>query len=214
MAQGDEGVYTIPVVKGGGVVSINITDMPDQSYRGIVASGLKIAINSGATKITQDTDAEGKKYYTEENKKAALELARKKVEQLMTGDFKFGRGSTADKGLPHKLVVLATQKARDAIRQLIKDSGGKVTHYKASDITAAAKALLADEEKGKYFYDEAQAELDKQSKVNLSGFTLGIHEDPEKVKKAKEKTKLDVGQLSAAAASRTSTSKAALKTAH
>lgn len=211
--EGQRSVYVIPVVKAPGqTVEIDIGKMETVSYEHTIHEGLKHYVNAGATKIKQDgPDGKG---YSPGAQADALKLAQEKATQLMLGTYKFGRQSAKDSGRDHKVVVLATQLARDFIKKLIKDNGGRVTHYKASEITAAAKEMLVDEQRGAWFFAEAEKAIAARDSHNVEGFELKIKPDAEKQAKAQKKGKVDLGQLSAAAAKRTSTSSAALKTAH
>lgn len=200
----DDNLYLVPVVKAKGeTISVDASALPDASFRGVVAAGLKACINTGTSKITKDQFTDAKGNYDEiKHKAAAMEKAAEKLKALMDGSYKFGRAAAAK--TDHKLTVEATRIARDVVKQMIKDSGKRVTSFKASQITAAAKELLAMEDGADIW---AQAKANLESVKTPKAFKLSISEDPDLVAKNAEKNakqKLDLGQLSAAKAGKTS----------
>ena len=198
--------FNVPVVKAKGeTIEVDSSALPDASYKGVFAAGLKVCINTGTTKITKDHFTDAKGVYDEAgHKAAALAKAKEKVAELIAGTYKFGRGTAAAKG-DHKLTVIATRLARDIIKQLIKDSDRRVTSFKASQITAAAKEFLATDEASVVW---ARAKDELENVKSPAKFKLSISEDPELVRKNAEKAKaekLDLGQLSAAKSAKVKT---------
>lgn len=199
--------YNVPVTKAKGeTVEVDSTQLPDESYRGIFAAGLKHCVNQGTTgdKYKKEAFTDAKGNFDEAAYRAAVVAkAREQVAKLLSGEFKFGRAAAAK--TDHKLTVEATRLARDVIKQFIKDSGKRVTSFKASQITAAAKEFLATEEGG-YLWEKAKENL--ATVKTPTKFKLTIEEDPELVAKNAEKSKkekLDISQLSAAKAGKVKT---------
>lgn len=203
----ENSIYTVPVVKAKGeTVEVDSRELGDASYRGIFAAGLKHCVNQGTTgdKYKKEAFTDAKGVFDETAYKAAIVAkAREQVAKLLSGDFKFGRQASAK--TDHKLTVEATRLARDVVKQFIKDSGRRVTSFKASQITISAKEFLETEE-GAYLWEVAKANL--SSVKSPTKFKLTITEDPTLVAKNAEKAKkekLDISQLSAAKAGKVKT---------
>lgn len=207
--------YRVPVVKAKDFVEVDSSTLPDESYRGIFAAGLKHCVNTGMAgdKFKKEAFTNAKGEFDEAAyKAAAMAKAQEQVAKLIAGEYKFGRVASAK--TDHKLTVEATRLARDVIKQLIKDAGKRVTSFKASQITAAAKEFL-DTEEGAYVWEKAKENL--ANVKSPAKFKLSISEDPELVAKNAEKAKkekLDLGQLSAAKAGKTVKSRAMSGAAH
>jgi len=206
-------VYTVPVTKAkGDSVSIDIAELPDSQYRNVVAAGLKLAVNSGATKITKENFTKNGVLDEAGMKAAAAKLAREKASALIAGTFKWGRATKAATEVPHKVMVEARHNARGAVKEWIVASGGRVTHYKASAITEAANELLAAPEGMQYLLDAAktqgytfkdgvwtEAEAAPKVRAKPAGFKLPEADETLK-EKAQAKAKVPAGMLSAAKA--------------
>jgi len=133
----------IPVTKAGNAtITVETDQLPERIYVSALTKGLHTLINGGATKLANVKDAK-----TDEEKaefaKLATEKAQERVAAMYSNTLKLGR-EAAVKGPSGAVMTEARRIARDLIKQMIKDSGGKVSHYAASEITKAANELLAD----------------------------------------------------------------------
>lgn len=192
-------ILKIPV-KGGGMVEINTRELPNNVYAAALALGLKDLANRGMTKITTK-GLEGDELA--KAKAAAQAKAEKNVADLKAGKLPRIAGQKADSGkIPGVVMTEARRLARNLIKDEIKASGGKVSHYSAKEITEAANAYLASEE-GKSLIEEAKQAVAKRTETVLGGKTedeaaaaskaklanLGLKADPKKVAKAEEAAK-------------------------
>ncbi len=129
-------ILTIPVTKSKGSVEIDTSTLPDDVYREVLIQGLKVLANRGMSKITKASTKD-----EAELKTLAQEQAEKNVEAMKAGKIKFSAGVKAKKA-SGKVMTEAMRLARGIVKDEIKRSGGKVSHYEASEITKAAKAYL------------------------------------------------------------------------
>ena len=129
-------ILTIPVTKSKGSVEIDTSTLPDDVYREVLIQGLKVLANRGMSKITKASTKD-----EAELKTLAQEQAEKNVEAIKAGKIKFSAGVKAKKA-SGKVMTEAMRLARGIVKDEIKRSGGKVSHYEASEITKAAKAYL------------------------------------------------------------------------
>lgn len=206
-------VYRVPITKAKGeAVDLDVAKMPDAQYRNVVAAGLKLAVNSGTTKITKENFTKNGVLDEDAMRAAASKIAREKASALIAGTFKWGRATKAATEVPHKVMIEARRLARGAVKEWIVASGGRVTHYKASAITEAANELLSAPEGMQYLLDAAKtqgytfkdgvwSEPEAPPKVHTKpqGFRLPEADDELKAK-AQAKTKVPAGVLSAAKA--------------
>lgn len=129
-------ILTIPVTKSKGSVEIDTSKLPDDVYREVLIQGLKVLANRGMSKITKASTKD-----ETELKALAQAQAEKNVEAMHAGKIKFSAGVKAKKA-SGKVMTEAMRLARGIVKDEIKRSGGKVSHYEASEITKAAKAYL------------------------------------------------------------------------
>lgn len=129
-------VFTIGVTKSKGTVDIDTAALPDEVYREMCIQGLKVLVNRGMSKITKASTKD-----EAELKTLAQDQAEKNVEAMKSGKIKFSAGVKAKKA-SGKVMTEAMRLARGIVKDEIKRSGGKVSHYEASEITKAAKAYL------------------------------------------------------------------------
>lgn len=140
----------VPITKGKGTIIIDTDAIPEDVYREALLQGLKILANRGTTKITAET------YPNEdERRKAAMEMAEKQKELIMTGKIKF-TGQKAKKA-SGAVMTEARRLARNLVKDEMKRQGIKVSHVEASEITKAANALL-----------EADDSIIKQAEQNIA----------------------------------------------
>lgn len=190
----------IAIAKGGGHIEFftnKVGDdpgIPDEVYAAALSLGFKDLLNRGMTKIKSfknlsDAEKEGAK-------KAAMEVAEKNLANLRAGKLPRMAGvkSTDDK-IPGVVMTEARRLAKNLIKDEIKAAGGKISHYEAKDITAAANAYLETEE-GKALLVQAQANVEARTKAveakpaaTLEDLQakLKIAASPKKVAKAEEK---------------------------
>lgn len=224
--------YKIPI-KGGGVVTFEgVAQFPDNVYVAIITAGLKDLLNRGMTKIgpLKIDPTKGVDETTVAASAAkAKEIADKNYANLLEGKLPRMAGVKAsDSKVPGVVMTEARRLAKNLIKDEIKKSGGKISHFEPKDITAAANAYLASDE-GKELLTMAQANVDARSKVveekpvtSLADLQakLGISVSDTKVKAAeakKAKAKAaGTDVLSAAAAGKVKqrTGKPAQATAH
>lgn len=195
-------IYTIPVTKGKASIEINVNDVPDDVYKEALLLGLKELVNRGMSKVTV-AKLEGAEL--DKAKAAAMAIAAKNVEAIKTSKIKFA-GKKAKSGEPAAVMTEALRLAKNLVKDVIKQNGGKISHYKASEITLAAKEYLAKDET---LIEQAKANLEERAKTPVSGkvdIMSLVKEDPELVKKAEaKKADKKVAGLSAKQAGMTKT---------
>lgn len=203
-------IYTIPVTKAKASIDIAVDDVPDDVYKEALLLGLKELVNRGMSKITV-AKLEGAEL--EKAKAAALAQAQKNVEAIKTSNIKFA-GKKAKSGESAAVMTEALRLAKNLVKDEIKRAGGKISHYKASEITLAAKELLAQDES---LVAQAKINLEEREKTPVKVNIMAlVKEDPELVKKAEaKKAEKKVAGLSAKQAGMTKTrAKPAQATAH
>lgn len=126
----------VPVTKSKGTVTIDTSILPDEVYAEALLQGLKVLVNRGMSKITKSSTKD-----EAELKSLSQDQAEKNVEAMLAGKIKFSAGVKAKKA-SGKVMTEAMRLARGIVKDEIKKSGGKVSHYEASEITKAAKAYL------------------------------------------------------------------------
>lgn len=177
-------VLQVPVTKAGATIDFDTNDLSDEMYTLCVLEGLKTLINRGASKITKET------YPVEaERKTAALAKAAEQVEKVKSGDVK--RGGKAKAKESAKVMTEARRIARQMVKDQMKEEGIKISHVKASEITAVANQFI---EMDPSIIEQAKANLEAAEnapkvKVDLKSL---LKEDPDLVakdeaKKAKER---------------------------
>lgn len=175
--------YTIPVTKGKASIEINIDDVPNDVYKEALLLGLKELVNRGMSKVTV-AKLEGAEL--DKAKAAAMAIATKNVEAIKTSKIKFA-GKKAKSGESAAVMTEALRLAKNLVKDEIKRAGGKISHYKASEITLAAKELLAQDES---LVTQAKANLEEREKAVIPAKVKImdlIKVDPELVKKADAK---------------------------
>lgn len=177
----------IPVVKAkGGFVEIDTASLPDDVYAEALLQGLKVLVNRGTSKVTKET------YPVEAELQAkAMEVANEQVELIKTSKIKFTGAAKAKTKESGKVMTEARRLARNVVKDAIKANGGKISHYEAKDITAAANELLKSDPS---LIEQAKANLEALEKTPSHTVDIGtlISVSAKKVaaseaKKAKEK---------------------------
>lgn len=180
----------IAVTKGKGVLTVDLTKLPDDVYKEALLQGLKVLLNRGASKITKAAYPN-----EEEMKAAAMAKATEQLEMAYSGKTKLTGGKA--KKASGAVMTEARRIAKAMVKDAIKAAGGKVSHYEASEITKAANALL-ETEQGKEIIAQAETNLKEREKTPISlDITSIISESPKLVAKAEEEKAKKKGQLSA-----------------
>lgn len=185
-------VISVPVTKGKAAIEVELDQLPEDVYREMCIQGMKVLLNRGMSKITKET------YPDEEELKAAANAkAAENLEACKEGKIRF-TGSAKTKGISGVVKTEAMRLARGIVKDEIKKAGGKISHYSASDITAAAKELL---EASPELIEQAKANLAEREKTPVKINISAIPVDPKRVKAAEEKAAkakaAKAGQLSA-----------------
>lgn len=208
-------IIKVPITKGKGTIDLDTNALPEAVYAAFVIEGAKQYLNKGMTKITKEFYSDSKKTPEDnaaELAQAAMTKAAENLTKLMAGNL--GRAkSTATKGISGAVMTEARRIARNMVKDQMKAEGLKVSHYKASEITAAANSLIAAQPE---IVEMAKASLDERGKVKIGIDVKGIPVDQglvakieaEKVAKAKDKP------LSAKQAGKTTKHKPSAATAH
>lgn len=165
-------------------IEVDIEALPDDVYKEVLIQGLKVLMNRGMSKLTGEKDAK--------HVKTAVEIAQKNLEALYSGKIRMSAGVRTKTTGAQK--TEAMRLARLLIKDQIKASGGKISHYSAKAITEAAKEFL-DSELGAEVMTQAKANIEAREaeKEGLKDATKGIlaslKPDPKLVKAAEEKNK-------------------------
>ncbi len=187
----------IPITKGGpgAFVEIEQDKIPEAMYAEALYLGLKEMANRKMSKITV-AKLEGEDLA--KARAAAMEVAQKNVEEINTGTFKVHGQKAAAGKVSGAIQTEAMRIARNIVKDTLKAAGYKISHYKASEISAAAKELLTGSPD---IYKTAEANIAKRAEapagIDLSSLVKGMKEDPELVKKAEAKKAEKKTQLSA-----------------
>jgi hypothetical protein len=182
----DHDYITIPIVKGTykddiGSIEVCIQKLPLDVYREALLQGLKTIANRGMSDIKDKDNAK--------NRALAMEKAAQNLADLYDGKIRMSKG-VRSKGLTGEIKTEAMRVARQYVKDAIKAKGGKISHYKASEITVAAQSVL-DGEDGPGIVAEAKATVEarkakgKAVKIDLTGIVA----DPALVEKANSKAK-------------------------
>lgn len=176
-------IMQVPVTKGQGVVEIDTDALPEAVYAEALLQGLKTLLNRGQSKITVaelgDKDTV---------KKEAMIAADKQKAKILSGDIKFSGKAKATK-VSGAVNTEAMRIARNRVKDAIKAAGMKISHVKASEITTAAKELLAQDQS---IVAEAEANLATRSATPLPiDIKSLVKEDPKLVAKAEAKKAAD-----------------------
>lgn len=164
-------------------VALGEADMPAESFEEILYLGLEAFLNKGMSKIAVK-DLEGKEL--EAAQKAAFEKAEENLKALKAGEFKSkrGKGGKATK-VSGEIKTEALRLAKALVKDQIKADGGKISHYKASDITVWAKQVL-DSDMGKQLFEQAKAAIEARKATPVKISLAGLKPDADLVKKAEE----------------------------
>jgi|HubBroStandDraft_3_1064219.scaffolds.fasta_scaffold00002_3 hypothetical protein len=198
-------IVEVPIPKAGAGVTFKIdvdilasNDFPLPVYLEICLQGCKTLLNRGQSKLKSSKGLEGKA--KEDAVKAILEIVQKQYDAMLAGETRITGGKAKLKGVEREVKAEAMRLARLAVRDAIKASGGKISHYSAKKITEAAEEVLADEERGPQFMEIAKANVAKRHELDEPAATtdeakakgsalidaLGLKADPKLVAKAEK----------------------------
>ena len=132
---------TVPVVKGKGTIEFVIDDIPPDVWAEVILQGLKVLVNRGTSKVTKTT------YPKEAELKAkAMEVAEAQRTAMYEGKIKLTGGAKTTGKVSGAVKTEAMRLARNLVKDELKRQKIKISHVAASDITAAAKALLEQDD--------------------------------------------------------------------
>lgn len=174
---------TIPLKNGAGEVMVDTRTFNDEVYKEVLLQGIKVIAERNMSKLTKEA------YPDETERKAAIKAkAEENVRAMADGKIKI-TGKTVKK-VSGAIMTEAMRLARNLVKDAMKANKIKISHVKASEITAAAKALLESDHS---IVATAEANLKAREatpvKINIASL---IHVDPslvakDEAKRAKEK---------------------------
>jgi hypothetical protein len=164
-------IIEVPIPKAGAGVTFKVdvdilasNDFPLPVYLEICLQGCKTLLNRGQSKLKSSKGLEVKA--KDEAVKAILEIVQKQYDAMIAGETRITGGKARLKGVEREVKAEAMRLARLAVRDAIKASGGKISHYSAKKITEAAEEVLADEERGPQFMEIAKANVNKRHELD------------------------------------------------
>jgi hypothetical protein len=169
-------IMAIPIKNGAGSVDVDTARLPDDVYREALLQGLKVLAERAMSKITKEA------YPDDAERKAAIKArAEKNVEDMYQGKVKI-TGAVTVKKASGAVMTEAMRLARNLVKDDMKRLKIKISTVKASDITTAAEAIIANDPS---LIATAEANLAARAatpiKVDIKSL---IHVDAELVKKA------------------------------
>jgi hypothetical protein len=172
-------LISITLKNGAGTVEVDTAKLPDAVYREAFLQGLKVLAERAMSKITKEA------YPDEAERKAAIQAkALSNIEDMYQGKVKI-TGATAVKKASGAVMTEAMRLARNLVKDAMKANKIKISTVKASDITSAAKALIANDPS---IVTTAEANLKAREATPVKiDITALIHADPELVAKAEAK---------------------------
>lgn len=172
-------VISFALKNGAGEVEVDTSKLPDAVYREALMQGLKTIAERGMSKLTKEA------YPDETERKAAIKTkAEDNVQDMYDGKVKI-TGQAKVKKASGAVMTEAMRLARNLVKDAMKANSIKISHVKASEITAAAKALL---EQDSSIIATAEANLAaREASPAKIDITKLIKVDPTLVAKAEEK---------------------------
>lgn len=134
-------IMKVPVTKAKDVVEIDTDSLPEAVYAEALLQGLKTLVNRGMSKITKAELGDDVIVKSE-----AMIKAKANVEDIVAGKIKFSGKSAGKSKVSGAVNTEAMRIARNRVKDAIKAAGMKISYVKASEITAAAKELIASED--------------------------------------------------------------------
>lgn len=172
-------IVAITIKNGAGSVEVDTAKLPDDVYREALMQGLKVIAERAMSKLTKEA------YPNETERKAAIKAkAEANVQDMYDGKTKI-TGKAATKKASGAVMTEAMRLARNLVKDAMKANKIKISTVKASEITAAAKALI---EADASIIPTAEANLNARSatpiKIDIASL---IKADPELVAKDEAK---------------------------
>ena len=124
-------IIQVPVTKAKGMIEVDTDKIDADVWKYLVVLGAKALVNRGTS------SKEAKDY----SQKEFLELAAKQVENMYSGKTRI-IGQKAAKKREGAEMTEAIRIAKETVKQMIKANNEKISHYSASEITKAAKAVV------------------------------------------------------------------------
>ena len=189
----------IPVIKSKGYVEFETDSLPPEVYLEALELGLKELVNRKMSKVTV-AKLEGEELVKAQA--AAQAIAEENVIAINKGDIRFSTRKSAAK-VSGAVNTEAMRIARNMVKDVIKASKGKISHYAASEITKAAKELITNDSS---IIETAKANLEKRQAAPIKVDVLGLmKESPELVAKAEKAKAEKKASLSATQAGKVAT---------
>lgn len=175
---------TIILKNGAGTVEVDASRLPDHVYREALMQGLKVIAERAMSKITKANIPDETTRRSEIHAKALANIEDMYAGKTkITGEAKVKRASGA-------VMTEAMRLARNLVKDAMKANKIKISHVKASEITAAAKQVIENDPS---IMTTAEANLAARAatptKINIASL---IHVDAglvakDEARKAKEK---------------------------
>ena len=189
----------VPVVKSKGFVEFETDALPPEVYLEALKLGLKELTNRKMSKITV-AKLEGEELAKAQA--AAQAIAEENAAAIMKGEIRFSGAKSATK-VSGAVNTEAMRIARNMVKDVIKANKGKISHYAASEITKAAKELIANDPT---ILETAKANLEKRQAAPIKVDVLSLmKESPELIAKAEKAKAEKKTQLSAKQAGKVAT---------
>jgi hypothetical protein len=164
---------------GAGEVEVDTAKLPDDVYREVLMQGLKVLAERAMSKITKEA------YPVEEERKAAIKAkAEQNIQDMYDGKTKL-TGQPKSKKASGAVMTEAMRLARNLVKDAMKAAKIKISTVKASEITAAAKALI-ESDPSIVVTAEANIKAREATPIKID-ITKLVHADPELVRKDEEK---------------------------
>jgi hypothetical protein len=168
-------IMKVPVTKGKSFVEFDTEKLPEAVYAEALLQGLKTLVNRGMSKVTTGNLGD-----EEAVKAEAMVIAQKNVEAINEGKIKFSGKAAGKSKVSGAVNTEAMRIARNRVKDALKAAGMKISYVKASDITSAAKELIASEDEASdtSCIAMAKANLDKRAEAPIAiDIKSLVHED-------------------------------------
>lgn len=168
-------VVSFALKNGAGTIEVDTAQLPDHVYREALMQGLKLIAERAMSKITKEA------YPNDAERKAAIKAkAEANVQDMYDGKTKI-TGEAKVKKASGAVMTEAMRLARNLVKDAMKANKIKISHVKASEITAAAKALM-DTDPSILVTAEANLKAREATPIKIDIKAL-IHTDPDLVAK-------------------------------
>jgi hypothetical protein len=186
---------TVQIKKAGQTMSFDPQEWPIEMYAEALRLGAEAMLNTKQSKVkTPKAQLEMTPELAKEERDSAMKIAQANLEAIMANKFKVGRKATAASKVSREVTTEALRLARNTVKDAIKAAGEKISHVKASDITSAARDLIAQDPeylvKAKENLEANALKPKQKSKEELEAYVAKLV-DPALVTKAKEKAAAD-----------------------